>query len=159
MSERHLTAPPAPCGCLFCVGNWAGRLTPVAYEIAAAAGLVEAAKVGRVTIKPSDQLFAVDRRRAVACVRYVRRHLARLCGCWVDPGERGKGLGDLLVRGRLAYLEHHTSVSVIDTYAFRKPLFLSLGFEEKAGFKIGTTLLRKVIDRGAGRASRLQPRG
>lgn len=145
MSDKNLSG--SVCDCLFCAGSDVGRLTITTFEVAEAAGLVEAAAKNRVTIKPKDQVFVVPRRRAVACVRYVRRHLARMCGCWVAPEERGQGLGRLLVAGRLAYLERHTSVTAIDTYAFRKKLFLSLGFEEKAGFRIGTTLLRKAVSR------------
>jgi hypothetical protein len=42
----------------------------------------------------------------------------------------------------------HTAALAIDTYAFNQRLFKELGFEERAGYKIGTTLFRKQIARG-----------
>lgn len=135
------------CDCLFCQGQESRRLVLISFPIAEAAGLVELARKDRVTIKPTDQIFAVEGRRAVGCVRMIRRRLARLCGCWVHPDDRGKGLGEFLVRARIAYVERHTSAFALDTFAFRKQLFLSLGFEPRQGFRIGTTVLRKGVSR------------
>lgn len=135
------------CGCEFCRGQDGRGLVLVPFEIAEASGLVESARKGKVTVKPKDQIFVVEGVRAIGCVRMIRRHLARLCGCWVAPETRGKGIGEILVRHRVAFIESHMSASAIDTFAFRKALFLRLGFEEKQGYKIGTTCLRKVVER------------
>ena len=134
-----LTVPDCDCG--YCTGM--ARLVP--YEIVDCAGIVLAAKSDRVTIKPTDQCFAIDKARAVACVRMIRRRLARLCGCWVDEAYRGQGIGRELVLARIAFIENHTSAKAIDTYAFNSQLFESLGFTARQSYKIGTTLLRKVI--------------
>lgn len=136
------------CDCLFCQGENGRRLVNIPFEIAEASGLVEAARKGRVTVKPTDRIFVVEGVRAIGCIRVIRRRLARMCGCWVDPAVRKQGIGEMLVRHRIAYIEHHMSATGIDCYAFRKALYLRLGFEEKAGYKIGTTMLRKVVDRG-----------
>ena len=135
------------CDCLFCVGENGKRLSLISHEIADAAGLIAAARKDRVTIRATDQIFVFPGIRAVACVRMIRRKLARLCGCWVAPEERGKGIGKMLVCHRIAYLEQHTSVGMIDTFAFRKGLFLNLGFVEKRSFQIGTTCCQKVVAR------------
>jgi len=134
------------CDCCACRGgNPAIKIVKIPYDIAVAAKLVRDAKKEGVTIKPDDVIFVVEGARAIGCVRIVRRRLARLCGCWVDEKYRGRGLGEALVLHRIAYCEHHTVASVIDTYAFHKDLFIRLGFTPRADFKIGTTLLRKVI--------------
>jgi len=117
------------------------------YDIVEAAGLVAAAKKNGVTIKPTDEVFVINGHRAIGCVRRIRRKLVRLAGCWVHPDERGQGLGERLVRYRVDYAIHHTAAMAIDTFAFRPKLFLKFGFEERNSFKIGTTLLRKVIQR------------
>lgn len=129
------------CNCDYCVGNV--RLIP--YDILRP--LVSHAKRDRVTIKSTDLTFAIDGVRAVGCVRFIRNRLARMCGCWIAPEFRGKGFGRQFVISRIAFIEHHTSAKAIDTFAFNSSLYLSLGFELRANFKIGTSLLRKVIDR------------
>lgn len=131
----------AGCKCEYCLG--AVRLVP--FEIVAP--LVRNANRDGVTIRSTDYTFAIDGVRGVACVRMIRRRLARLCGCWIHPGYRCLGHGEAFVRARIAFVEHHTGARAIDTYAFNKPLFTRLGFEERASYKIGTTLLRKCIAR------------
>lgn len=124
------------------------KIITIPFDIAEASGIVAAAKKDRVTIKDGDTIFAVQGIRAVACVRFIRRKLARLCGCWVAKEHRGQGVGTALVKHRIDYIQNHTGALAIDTYAFNNRLFIDLGFEERAGFKIGTTLFRKQIARG-----------
>lgn len=127
------------CSCDYCTG----RVRLVPFELVSA--LVATAQRDRVTIKPTDMTFVIDGVRAVACVRMIRRKLARLCGCWVAEAFRGQGIGEELVVSRIAFIKNHTSAKAIDTYAFNAPLFERLGFTPRQGYKIGTTLLRKVI--------------
>jgi GNAT superfamily N-acetyltransferase len=134
------------CGCEYCSPG-THRSVIVAYDLVEAAGIVSAAKKSRVTIRKTDIIFAVQGHRAVACVRNIRRRLARLCGCWVAPESRGQGIGTALVMHRIGYIQNHMSVKAIDTYAFNRPLFLRMGFEERASYKIGTTHLLRVLDR------------
>lgn len=122
------------------------------FEMVDAAGIVESARKDRVTIKPSDVIFVADGVRAVACVRMIghgrnRGRLARLCGCWVAKEYRGRGIGRDLVAARLRFIREDTAAAAVDTYAFSSRLFLSLGFEKRTSYKIGTTLLRLVIQR------------
>ena len=124
------------------------KIMQIPFDIAEASGIVAAAKKDRVTIKDGDTIFAVQGIKAVACVRFIRRKLARLCGCWVAKEHRGQGVGTALVKFRIEHIENHTAALAIDTFAFNKRLFRDLGFEERAGYKIGTTLFRKQIPRG-----------
>lgn len=134
------------CSCFACRGaDPRFNIVLVPYDLVARAGIVKGAKSDGVTIKPTDTIFVVNGARAAGCVRIIRRSLARLCGCWIAPEHRGQGMGKALVQHRVAYCEHHTVARVIDTYAFHRRLFLDIGFTERADFKIGTTLLRKVI--------------
>lgn len=135
------------CDCLFCSGENGRKLVSVSFQIVEAAGLVAEAKRARVTIKPTDLIFVANGLRAVGCVRVIRRHLARMCGCYVAKELRGQGIGSLLVRHRVAFVERHLSASAIDTYAFNSRLYRELGFTTRESYKIGTTLLRKVIQR------------
>lgn len=129
------------CECDFCTS----RVMIVPFDLIRP--LVAEAAGDRVCIKPTDTVFVIDGVRAVACVRIIRRNLSRLCGCWVANEFRRTGIGSELVRARIAYIESHTGARAIDTYAFRRRLFLRLGFEERKSFKIGTTLLRKSVPR------------
>lgn len=129
------------CDCEYCRGQV--RLIP--YDVMRP--LISQAKKDRVTIKSTDLTFAIDGVRAVACVRFIRNRLARLCGCWISPEFRDQGIGKQFVLSRIAFIENHTSANAIDTFAFNSRLYLSLGFESRASFKIGTTLLRKVVNR------------
>lgn len=119
----------------------------VPFEIVEAAGIVADAKKNRVTIKPNDIVFVVEGVRAVACIRLIRKRLARLCGCWVAKDARGRGIGEFLVKSRIDYAINNTAAIGMDTFAFNKELFLRLGFAEKSNFKIGTTYLVKKIER------------
>lgn len=129
------------CCCDYCTGDV--RCVPSELVV----GLVDAARKDRVTIKPGDMTFVINGVRAVGCIRLIRKRLARVCGCWVAPECRGHGIGLKLVVARIAFIENHMSAKAIDTFAFRKRLFLRLGFEERQGYKIGTTALRKSLSR------------
>lgn len=117
------------------------------YEIAKLSGIVADAAKERVTIKPTDEVYLVEGIRAVACIRVIKRSLARMCGCWVAPEHRGRGIGEALVKYRIDHIINHRSCKCIDTYAFNSRLYRSLGFEERSSYQIGTKLLRKVIQR------------
>ena len=123
-------------------------ILPISYDIMEAAGHVHTAKKAGVTIRPRDTIFAVQGANAFACVRMIKPRWARLCGCFVGKEFRGHGLGTALIAHRLEFIHNNTAAEIVDTFAFRKPLFLSLGFKEIKGFKIGTTQLRLTIDRG-----------
>lgn len=131
------------CDCFAC-GSGIVRIN---FELAEASGLVAQARKDRVTIKRTDEIYVIKGVRAVACIRPIRRRLARMAGCWVAPQFRGQGYGKKLVQFRMALIANHRSFRVIDTYAFNSRLYRALGFEERAAYKIGTTLLRKVIER------------
>jgi hypothetical protein len=111
------------------------------FSAVEAEGLVERARRAGVTIRPTDAIYRVSGVAALACVRTVRPGHLRLCGCFVGEENRGQGWGRALVLRRLVAI-FHGGARMVDTYAFRPALFLSLGFEAVRDYKVGTTLLR-----------------
>lgn len=124
------------------------KILQVPFDMLEKAGYVAEAKRAGVTIRATDRIFAVEGAAAFACIRKIRPRWMRLCGCYVRKDFRKLGYGKALVLHRIDYIQKYTAATVIDTYAFRKKLFLSLGFQEVAGYKIGTTLLRLKTNRG-----------
>lgn len=120
-------------------------ISVIQFSVMESAGYIAMARKAGVTIRERDTIFTIEGALAFACVRMVHSRYARLCGCFVAPGYRNKGYGKALVLHRLEFIECETSAVIVDTYARRKNLFLSLGFNEIAGYKIGTTLLRKRL--------------
>lgn len=117
-------------------------ITPIFFSEAQAQGLVAKAAKAGVSIRASDQIFRVCGEEAIACIRLIRPWHARLCGCFVAEACRGRGYGKMLVLHRLEIARRNFEVRMVDTYAFRSSLFLSLGFEAVRSYAIGTTLLR-----------------
>lgn len=112
------------------------------FDEVSSRGLVASAKAEGITIRRGDRIFSVQGEKAVGCLRMIGSGHARLCDCYVDGSSRGRGAGTALVLHRLNEAVRVPSVRVVDTYAFRSRLFISIGFEAVRSFSIGTTLLR-----------------
>ena len=110
--------------------------------------LIAAAKRDGVTIRESDTIFAAREDCgivAIGCVRFVGKRRARICGAWTVPKMRGNGYGRALVEHRLNKIEE-SGRRIVDTFAFNPKLYVSLGFEPKRSYKIGTTWCVKDYD-------------
>lgn len=105
------------------------------YELAARAREDDV----EVQPRPESQWYRVDS-VAMACLWWPqnRRNTARLSHCWVAEEARGEGLGEALVRRRIADARS-AGADVIDTYAYRRDLFEKLGFEAGKEYPMGTT--------------------
>lgn len=117
------------------------KIVQVHFDIAVAAGLVAMAKKDKVSIRQRDIVFVAEGIPAIGCLRKLNSITVRLCGCWVHPDHRGKGIGKTLVEYRFIYGTQNTSAKKLDTFAFRSRLFESLGFKPFKKFKMGTTHL------------------
>lgn len=103
--------------------------------------LAHAAKAHLIRIRPGVPTWAVRAGgEVVGCAQVWRVGAARwrLDGCYIQPEQRGKGYGNLLVAARLAWAAAHHPGVVLDTYAFRPALFLRLGWSLRRSYAIGT---------------------
>jgi hypothetical protein len=118
-------------------------LAPLSYPLVSP--FLDSLQEECVSFRSGDQIYGVlqaDYLFVVGCLRRMNPIRMRLCGAWVAPLVRGRGWGEECLRYRLAHIP--ADIQVIDTFAFRARLYLSLGFVAGRQYKIGTTYLRKV---------------
>lgn len=105
-----------------------------------------------VTLKPHVLWWTIG---GIACagLLWIGRRRARLCGCYVRPEYRDRGIGESLLNSRFRYALRN-GASIVDSFAYRARWFIDRGFVPRRRFKMGTVefIYRAGNQNGAGQS-------